>query len=171
MDLVRSHYAQIAGGIRWHTTDRAKVGDIEAIHNFVDYLADHPDPLIVVLETDQAIMRRSKEDVRRHSFMALAKILHEIHSVDLLVYERRRPGLVQKLDDASAAAVRVALPSLVVQDAGARAEPLLAGPDVIAWTLRRRIIARESWFDPFTDVVKMYRPEGSRVDAMNKIGR
>jgi hypothetical protein len=171
VDLVRSHYAQIAGGVRWHTTERAKDEDHEAIRDFVDYLAEHPDPLIVVLETDQDVMKLGRENARRHSFMALARILHEIHHVDLLVYERRRPGLEQKLDDASAAAVRVALPALVVYDAGAKAEPLLAGPDVIAWTLRRRIIAKDSWFDPFIGVVKIYGPNGSERAGMAKIGR
>lgn len=171
VDLVRSHYAQIAGGVRWHTTDRAKDRDHEAIRNFVDYLADNPDPLIVVLETDQDIMKLGRENARRHSFMALARILHEVHHVDLLVYERRRPGLEQRLDDASATAVRTAMPALVVYDAGAAAEPLLAGPDLIAWTLRRRIIAKDSWFDPFLGVVKMYRPNGSERTGMAKNSR
>jgi len=170
VNLVRSHYAQISGGVRWHTTDRAKERDHEAIRNFVDYLAEHPDPLIVVLETDQNIMNLGREDARRQSFMALAKILHQVHGVGLLVYERRRPGLEQELDDATATAVRGAMPALIVYDAGAAAEPLLAGPDLIAWTLRRRIIFKESWFDPFVGVAKMYRPDGSTRPDMPKIG-
>jgi hypothetical protein len=124
----------------------------------------------VVLETDQATLKLGRENARRHSFAALARILREIHHVDLLVYERRRPGVEQKLDDASATAVRVALPALVVYDAGAKAEPLLAGPDVIAWSLQRRIIARESWFDAFIGVVMVYRPNGFRVNDIFRIG-
>lgn len=169
VDLVRRHYAQIASGERWHTTERVKDGQHRAVRDFVDYLAEHPDPLIVVLETDQATLKLGRENARRHSFIALARIVHEVHHVDLLVYERRRPGLEQKLDDASATAVRVALPALVVYDAGAKAEPLLAGPDVIAWTLRRRLLENEAWFDPFVSVVWAYRPNGSQINGMSRI--
>jgi hypothetical protein len=103
--------------------------------------------------------------------MKLVEILYEVQDVKLVVYERRRPGHEQDNDEETARALRTSHEGLSVVDAWAGSEPLLWGPDIVAWTMQRRRLWKESWFDPLIAVACVYRHDGTLVTDMKKMGR
>jgi hypothetical protein len=171
LDSVRWAYAQWAGNTNWHTTERFQQGrGAGEIMQFVNCLAMEADPLLIVLQADRSLAHTNLEQARRTCFVKLVEILNEEHDVTLIVYERRRPGYEQNNDEGTAKILRRTITGLSVVDAWSGSEPLLWGPDVLAWTLQRRLRAKEAWFDPFIGVAKIYTHDGTRVTNMGKIG-
>lgn len=170
IDSVRWAYAEQAGHSRWHTTEKFRDGGADEIRGFVDLLVKEADPVLVVIQSDDQLHLADHESARRACFITLVTVLREIHDVQLVVYERRRPGLEQDQDDETARMLRKRFETMNIVDAWSGSEPLLWGPDVVAWTLQRRIVARESWFDPLLDVVNTYSQDGSPMAEPPKRG-
>lgn len=171
IDSVRWAYAEQAGNIKWHTTERFQQGrGAGEIEGFVNCLATEPDPLLIVLQADSSLAHADLEQARRTCFLKLVEILNEEHDVRLIVYERRRPGYEQDNDEETAKILRKSIEGLSVVDAWSGSEPLLWGPDVLAWTLQRRLRAKEPWFDPFVDIAEIYKHDGTRITNMRRIG-
>ncbi len=170
IDSARWAYAEKAGHAKWHTTDKFRDGCIDEIEGFVDLLVTEADPVILVVQVDAALDQGDLESARRACFMKLVEILHDIHDVRLVVYERRRPGLEQDNDEETAKALRTSHEKLSVTDAWSGSEPMLWGPDVVAWTMQRRLLRREGWFDPLIGVATVYRHDGTLVTGMKKTG-
>lgn len=170
LDSVRWAYANQAGYKKWHTTEKFRDKKNEEIKEFVDLLVSEADPALIVVQADKDLDLGDLETARRTCFMKLVEILQELHDVKLVVYERRRPGQEQDNDDKTAKALNKSNELLTVVDAWSGSECLLWGPDIVAWTMQRRLIARESWFDPLLTVVQVYKHDGSLVTDMGKIG-
>lgn len=169
VDDIRSDFADIAGHRRWHTTERFQEADPEPIRKFSRYIADGPGSTVVVVEVNlDSVAVPNVEKARRDCMRGMTRILAERYSVNSVLYERRRP-FEQKIDDETMKPLRVMYPSLVIRDVGADAEPLLWGPDVLAWTFQRRLIEHEDWFDPFVGVTHVYRPAGGAVAGFGKL--
>lgn len=168
IDSVRWAYADKAGHAKWHTTEKFRDGYIAEIEGFVDLLVSEADPVLLVVQIDAELNQNDLEAARRTCFMKLVEILHEIHEVRLVVYERRRPGHEQDNDEETAKALRTSHEMLSVVDAWSGSEPLLWGPDIVAWTMQRRLLRGEGWFDPLIDVATVYRHDGTLVADMKK---
>ncbi|MBF4572155.1 hypothetical protein ITJ64_06460 [Herbiconiux sp. VKM Ac-1786] len=161
LDSVRWAYAERAGHEKWHTTERFRDGRSHEIAEFVDLLVAEADPVVIVVQIDAGPDRDDVESARRVCFTTMVEILHDEHDVELVVYERRRPGTEQGNDSETATALRKSLERLTIVDAWSGSEPLLWGPDIVAWTLQRRLVRDEAWFDPLLSVTTIYRVDGS----------
>ena len=157
VEEVRREFARLAGHRKWHTTERFQEQETEAIGAFADYIAHGPGSSALVVQMDLASTDvEDLEDARKKWLRWMIRILVEHHAVDAVLYERRRP-FEQKIDAATVKPVREFYPKLVILDVGSDAEPLLWGPDIIAWTFQRRQIELEAWFNPFVTTTAIYR--------------
>lgn len=165
LDSVRWAYAERAGHEKWHTTERFRDGRSHEIAGFVELLVTEADPVVVVVQIDAGLGRNDVEIARHLCLTKMVEILHDEHDVKLVVYERRRPGTEQSNDSETASSLRKSLEQLTIVDAWSGSEPLLWGPDVVAWTLQRKLVRGEAWFDPLVGVATIYRFDGSVLNG------
>lgn len=151
-DRLRADFVNLVGGNFWHTTSSyGSEAGRQTIKEFVAFLARDRSTLLCVVDADLGRFNGDTEAARRHCFSAISMILDRAHGVGLIVFERRREGVEEDIDNAIVQALRRKHSTRDVRfhPGTPSSEPLLWAPDVVASVLRRRLaLGNSRWFEP-----------------------
>jgi hypothetical protein len=157
LDSFREDYIRVARGNWWHTTDIFNKGDEDSIFAFIRQILTHETTSLIAVQTQ--VVNNDIELARRECLIQLCSTLWSINC-KLAVYERREDTKSRNADVSlfSQAMSSGYLSRNLKTFAGhPRVEPLLWGPDLVGWALRRHLaIGDDRWIKPLLGNVELY---------------
>ena len=161
LDGLRRKYLRIAGSNWWHTTEMFERGHFGQIRDFIALISEHKNKTLISIQI--AIDSGDLELARRECLLQTASSLENMGCM-FLIYERREDRSARNSDDSlfSKAKSHGLISRNFRTFAGhPRAEPLLWGPDLVGWAMRRHIALNDS---------KWIRPMASNIEIVSVAG-
>lgn len=159
LDLVRDDIVELSGRLFWHSTEAYRsVGGREKLRNFMRYIGDGSEPLIVSVQLDVSASDFEADHAREACFRRLLQSLgtgEHCDPIALVVFEERKHQSDRNFDARiiSRARSEGLIPrSTHVMPMSPAVEPLLWLADLVSFAVNHEISARErSFITPFAD--------------------
>ncbi len=156
LENSRRDYISVVGGYWWHTTEAYASKQFSLIRTFRDLIISHQTHVVISVQV--RIVENDMEHARRECLMQIFARLKSLNC-SLVVFERREDSKSRNADLALVSkAIRAnLLPRDFKVFAGhPGAEPLLWGPDLVGWALRRQLAVGDSeWIKPLAESLEL----------------